>query len=61
MTNYSAKLTGSQCAAMIQVIGGARKRKHLLREILNAVFYLLKTGCRRRMLPCSFPEQQPAY
>ncbi|MDR1056305.1 MAG: transposase [Prevotellaceae bacterium] len=38
-----------------------RKRKHSLREIMNAVFYLLKTGCQWRMLPCDFPKRQLAY
>lgn len=32
------------------------KRKHSLREILNAIFYMLKTGCQWRMLPRDFPK-----
>jgi putative transposase len=33
-----------------------RPRLHSPREILNAVFfYVLKTGCQWRMLPCGFP------
>ncbi|MDR1340541.1 MAG: transposase, partial [Prevotellaceae bacterium] len=39
-----------------KIIGDTRKRKHPLREILNAVFYLLKTGCQWRMLPHDFPK-----
>ncbi|MBK7883304.1 MAG: transposase [Chitinophagaceae bacterium] len=31
-----------------------RKRKHDLRQILNAIFYLVKTGCQWRMLPGEF-------
>jgi transposase len=56
MTNYSTNLTDSQYGAIVQIIGGTRKRKHPLREISNAVFYLLKTGCQWRMLPCDFPK-----
>ena len=35
-----------------------RKRKHDLREIWNAIFYLVKTGCQWRMLPENFPKWQ---
>ena len=33
-----------------------RPRKHDLREILNAIFYLNKTGCPWRYLPKDFPH-----
>jgi putative transposase len=61
MINYSTNLTDSQYGAIIQIIGDTRKRKHPLREILNAIFYLLKTGCQWRMLPCDFPKWQLVY
>lgn len=61
MTNYPTDLTDSQYVAIIQVIGDIRKRKHSLREIMNAIFYLLKTGCQWRMLPHDFPQWQPVY
>lgn len=32
-----------------------RKRVHSYREILNAIFYLLRSGCVWRMLPHEFP------
>lgn len=38
-----------------------RKRKHDLREILNAIFYLLVTGCQWRNLPKDFPKWQLVY
>jgi putative transposase len=28
---------------------------HALREILNAIFYIVKSGCARRLLPHDFP------
>ena len=31
-------------------------RKHSIREIFNATFYLSKTGCQWRMLPNDFPK-----
>jgi transposase len=38
-----------------------RKRKHSLCSILNGIFYLVKTGYRWRMLPCSFTPWDTAY
>jgi putative transposase len=38
-----------------------RKRKHDLREIWNALFYIGKTGCQWRMLPSNFPKWQLVY
>ena len=34
---------------------------HSLREILNATFYLLKTGCQWRLLPHDFPRWPTVY
>ena len=36
--------------------GYGRPRTHSLREILDAVFYLLKSGCQWRLLPHDFPR-----
>ena len=38
-----------------------RKRSIDLREILNAIYYLLRTGCQWRMLPHDFPAWQTVY
>ena len=35
---------------------GGRPRRINLREVLNGIFYLLKTGCQWRMLPNDFPN-----
>jgi putative transposase len=34
---------------------------HSTREILNAVFYVLKSGCQWRMLPCEFPPWKTVF
>jgi putative transposase len=36
--------------------GQGRPRIHSLREILNATFYVLRSGCQWRMLPNDFPR-----
>lgn len=38
-----------------------RKRTHSYREILNAIFYLLRSGCAWRMLPHDFPPWKTIY
>jgi putative transposase len=41
--------------------GFGRPRTHDLREILNAVFYLLKSGCQWRLLPHDLPRWPTVY
>ncbi len=38
-----------------------RPRKYGRREILNAVFYLLRTGCAWRYLPLEYPDWRSVY
>jgi putative transposase len=38
-----------------------RPRVHPLREILNAIFYAVRSGCPWRLLPHEFPPWQTAY
>jgi len=40
---------------------GGRPRKHAIREILNAIFYLTKTGCDWRSLPHDLPPWKTVY
>jgi putative transposase len=35
---------------------GGRPRTTNMREVVNGIFYLLKTGCQWRMLPKDFPH-----
>jgi putative transposase len=38
-----------------------RPRLHSPREILDAIFYVLKSGCQWRMLPRGFPPWKTVY
>lgn len=38
-----------------------RKRLHSFREILNAIFYVLRSGCAWRMLPHDLPPWKTVY
>ena len=38
-----------------------RPRKQDLRELLNGIFYLLRTGCSWRMLPHDLPPWETVY
>ena len=35
--------------------GGGRPRKYELRRIVDALLYVVKTGCQWRQLPTNFP------
>jgi putative transposase len=61
MKTYSSNLTDSQWKAILDILQDKRKRKHTLREIFDALFYLLKTGCQWRMLPLHFPSWKLVY
>jgi transposase len=37
-----------------------RPRVHSLREILNAIFYIVRSGCAWRLLPHDFPPWKTA-
>jgi len=40
---------------------GGRPRTVVLREVVNALFYLNRSGCAWRMLPKDFPPYQTVY
>jgi len=39
----------------------SRLRRHTLRSVFDALFYLVRTGCPWRYLPCNFPPWQTVY
>ena len=42
-------------------LGHGRPRIHSPREILNAIFYVLRSGCQWRLLPHDFPRWPTVY
>ena len=40
---------------------GGRPRTTDMREVVNAIFYSLRSGCQWRMLPTDFPPYQTVY
>jgi putative transposase len=61
MTNYPTKLSDSQWQYISNFLDTKRNRKYALREVFDAILYLLKTGCQWRMLPGDFPDWHIVY
>jgi putative transposase len=61
MTNYPSNLSDGQWAKISNYFDVKRRRKYDLREIINAIMYLVKTGCQWRMLPGDFPHWKIVY
>jgi putative transposase len=40
---------------------GGRPRSQDMRQVVNAIFYLVKSGCQWRMLPKDFPHWKTVY
>jgi transposase len=59
--NYPSNLTDNQYEAILHIIGDTRKRRRSLKDVFDAIFYLLKTGCQWRIFPSSFPSWQLVY
>jgi putative transposase len=59
---YSTDLTDKQWQVIEKLVNGKfRRRKHSLRSILDAIFYLVKTGCQWRMFPSDFAPWNTVY
>src|SRR3954447_10816042 len=56
---YDTDLTDAQWAILEPLLppppGGGRPRTTDLREVLNAILYLLRSGCAWHLLPQDFP------
>ncbi len=62
MNHHSTDLTDNQWQVIENFLDvQVRKRKYSLRSIVNAINYLLKTGCLWRMLPKDFPPYNLVY
>ena len=66
---YPSDLTNGQwkllrpllLAARPQRHGGGRPRTYGLRRVVNAVLYIVKTGCQWRQLPRNFPPWKAVH
>src|SRR6476620_3987672 len=61
MTSYPTNVSNSQWQIISKYLDVERNRKYELREIVNAILYLVKTGCQWRMLPGDFPKWTIVY
>ena len=61
MVTQFTELTDSQWEVMKDVFNHQRKRKHNLREVVNALFFILRTGLQWRNLPRNFPKWTIVY
>lgn len=61
MTNYPSNLSDSQWQFISKYFDTQRNRRYELREIINGILYLVKTGCQWRMLPKDFAPWQLVY
>jgi putative transposase len=61
MTNYPTNLSDSQWQVISKYLDVQRSRKYELREIVNAILYVVKTGCQWRMLPGDFAPWKLVY
>lgn len=61
MTSYPTNVSNSQWQIISKYLDVERNRKYELREIVNAILYLVKTGCQWRMLPGDFPQWTIVY
>jgi len=63
--SYPTDLTDEQWKILEPLIPppklGGRPRNTNIREVINAIFYLLRSGCAWRLLPHDFPPWQTVY
>ncbi len=63
--HYPSDLTDDQWALIEPHLppepGGGRPRKTDLRDVVNAVFYITRTGCQWRYLPKDFPPKSTVW
>src|SRR4029450_9883233 len=62
---YPTDLTDTEWTVLTPLIPtaklGGRPRTPDMREVVNALFYILRSGCQWRMLPQEFPPYQTVY
>jgi transposase len=62
---YASDVTDREWALIAPLLpaarSGGRPRSTCLRRVVNAIFYLLQTGCQWLMLPRDFPPRSTVY
>lgn len=62
---YPSDLADAEWALVAPMIApakhGGRPREVVVREVLNAIFYVLSTGCQWRALPKEFPPKTTVW
>jgi putative transposase len=62
---YPTDLTDTEWTVLTPLIPaakpGGRPRTTDMREVINAIFYMLRGGCQWRLLPTDFPPYQTVY
>jgi putative transposase len=62
---YPTDLTEAEWILLAPLIpaakSGGRPRTTDIREVVNAILYVLRSGCQWRMLPQEFPPHQTVY
>jgi putative transposase len=62
---YDTDLTDAAWALLLPLLPaarpGGRRRTTDLRSVLNAIFYLLRSGCQWRLLPHEYPPWGTVY
>ena len=66
---YPSDLTDVQWARLEPLLStprgerhaGGRPRKYPLRRVVDAVLYVVKSGCQWRLMPANFPPWQTVY
>lgn len=62
---YPSDLTNAQWALLAPLIPppkpGGRPRRLEIRQVVNAIFYVDRTGCPWRYLPTQYPSWQTVY
>ncbi len=64
-TSYPSNLSDTEWACLQRYLPPSPRRgrppTHSLRAIFDAIFYVLRTGCPWRYLPCDFPPWQKVF
>ena len=54
-------ITDSHWEIIKEIVSDQRKRKYNLRDVLNAQFYILRTGSQWRNIPENYPPWETVY